>query len=175
MNAGLEIVFNRGIHTEVIENAVLHARHTVWIATADLKDMHVKAGRRYTPILELFESMAARGVHFRVIHAKLPSGPFRETLESLPNLLGGALELQICPRSHWKMVLVDGEFGYFGSANFTGAGLGVKNADRRNLEVGAVTRDPAAVKTLVDQFDAFWMGNFCRTCAFRESCPDPIG
>ena len=170
----MQIVFDHGIYTEVIEGAVLKAERTVWIATADLKDLHVKTWRGYAPILERFEAMAKRGVRFRVVHAKLPSGPFRDTLEALPTLSSGAMELQICPRSHWKMVIVDGTFGYFGSANFTGAGLGVKRQERRNLEVGAITRAPTVVKTLVDHFDGFWMGRVCQSCTFRNTCPDPI-
>ena len=46
------------------------------------------------------------------------------------------MELQICPRCHWKMVIVDGRLGYTGSANFTGAGLGAK---KRLLDVDGAT------------------------------------
>lgn len=173
-SAPIQLIFNREIYTEVIEDQVLHASKTVWIATADLKDLHVQKTRGYKPILELFEEMAMRGVRFRIIHAKIPSAPFRATLDSLPALVKGAMELQVCPRSHWKMVIVDGLFGFFGSANFTGAGLGVKKETRRNFEVGAITHDLALVSQLVSEFDKFWMGDFCEDCAFRDTCPDPI-
>jgi len=171
---GVELVHGNELHQRVIEEAVLQADDRVWIATADLKDMHVRATRGYVPILEAFDRLAREGVHFRVIHASMPSGPFRDTLDRYPQLIEGALELQICPRSHWKMVLVDGEFAYFGSANFTGAGLGVRRAERRNLEIGAVTRDPDVVQQLESLFDRFWIGEFCESCAFRDRCPDPI-
>ena len=62
----------------------------------------------------------------------------------------------------------------FAVLNFTGAGLGAKNDRRRNLEVGAVTRQPNVVKALSDHFDAFWMGEHYRDWAFRADCPDPI-
>jgi phosphatidylserine/phosphatidylglycerophosphate/cardiolipin synthase-like enzyme len=84
------------------------------------------------------------------------------------------MELQICPRSHWKLVIVDGQAAYAGSANFTGAGLGVKSAARRNLEVGVLSRDPAFVRPLFAAFDRFWVGAECRGCAYRKTCPDPI-
>jgi phosphatidylserine/phosphatidylglycerophosphate/cardiolipin synthase-like enzyme len=172
----IEIVSGRELHERVIEGSVLVATRRVWIATADLKDMHVRlAGKRYAPILEVFDRLAASGVRFRIVHSSVPSRPFRDTLEGYPRLVGGALELQICPRSHWKMVLVDGAFAYFGSANFTGAGLGVKRAERRNLEIGAVTRDPARVRRLEQLFDSFWIGEHCTDCAYRDRCPDPIG
>ena len=89
-------------------------------------------------------------------------------------LVDGGLELQICPRSHWKMVIVDGELGYCGSANFTGAGLGAKSQANRNLELGAVGRDPEFVTMLERTFDSFWMGDACEGCGRRDICPDPI-
>jgi phosphatidylserine/phosphatidylglycerophosphate/cardiolipin synthase-like enzyme len=159
----------------VVQEAVLGARRRVWIATANLKDMQLAlANRRYQPILQTFDRLAADGVAFRVVHADLPSRPFRRTLERFPRLTGGGLELQVCPRSHWKLVLVDGKAAYFGSANLTGAGLGVKKENRRNFELGAFTRNPAWVSKLTALFDAFWMGAHCPACAFRKRCPDPI-
>ena len=172
--SNIEIIFGQELHEKVIVESVLNAKRTVWIATANLKDMHVKMARRYEPILEVFERMAKNSVRFRVIHSAIPSSPFRDTLDRNTTLSGGALEMQICPRSHWKMVIVDGNFAYFGSANFTGAGLGVKAPVRRNLELGAITRDPDRVGQIEQLFDRFWMGEFCLDCAFFDKCPDPI-
>ena len=84
------------------------------------------------------------------------------------------MELQVCPRSHWKVVVVDGTFGYLGSANFTGAGLGAKSPRKRNLELGVTSREPDFVQQLAALFDAFWIGELCRDCALRGRCPDPI-
>ena len=145
---GTELLTGAELHDRVIVGQVLRARCTVWIATANLKDMHIARARGYAPILEAFDAMARRGVRFRVIHAELPSRPFCDTLEGCRALVSGGLELQVCPRSHWKMVIVDGRFAYLGSANFTGAGLGVKKPARRNLELGVVTDDPAWVGRL---------------------------
>ena len=89
--------------------------------------MHIPGRPRFKPILEIFNQMAGWGVSFRIVHSDMPSRPFRATLERFSRLYSGALELQICPRCHWKMVIVDGLFGYLGSANFTGAGLGAKS------------------------------------------------
>jgi phosphatidylserine/phosphatidylglycerophosphate/cardiolipin synthase-like enzyme len=169
-----QLVFGSELHDKVIQQGVLHAERTVWIATANLKDMHVPHARGFRPILQVFDRMAKSGVRFRIIHSDIPSRPFRNTLEQLPTLLKGALELQVCPRSHWKMVVVDGEFAYFGSANFTGAGLGAKKPERRNLELGVITRDSRWVSRLEQLFDKFWIGDFCTDCAFQSRCPDPI-
>lgn len=170
----MRLLTGTDLHDEVIESRVLAARSHVWIATADLKDMHVRRGRRYVPILEPLDALAAKGVTFRIVHSNLPSRPFRETFEAYPRLSAGALELQVCPRSHWKIVIVDGTFAYCGSANFTGAGLGVKSAGRRNLEIGVVSDDPGWVASLCALYDEFWIGAHCDGCRLRARCPDPI-
>ena len=120
------------------------------------------------------DSSTARGVSFRVVHSALPSRHFRETLEEFPRLTGEAMELQVCPRSHMKLVIVDGAFGYCGSANFTGAGLGAKSPHKRNLEVGVASSDPGWVGELMTLFDRFWIGENCDQCRLRDLCPDPV-
>lgn len=169
-----ELITGFDLHDRVILKEVLAARRTVWIATANLKDMQVAMARGFKPILEIFEQMTRSGVQFRIIHAETPSKPFRDTLERCHNLLSGGLELQICPRSHWKMVIVDSRFVYLGSANFTGAGLGAKQPRRRNMELGVITEEPSWLKYIEALFDDFWIGSYCRDCAFSDRCSDPI-
>jgi phosphatidylserine/phosphatidylglycerophosphate/cardiolipin synthase-like enzyme len=171
----IELLKGTALHTRVIQEAVLSAQRYVWIATANLKDVQVAMARgRFQPLLAVFDRLARSGVTFRVIHSEIPSRSFRKTLERFPLLTGGSLELQICPRSHWKMVIVDGVYSYCGSANFTGAGLGAKADNRRNFELGVVTKDPSWVSTLQEWFDLFWLGSECTRCAYRKTCPDPI-
>ena len=162
------------LHEAVISDRLLEARSHVWIATADLKDMHIKSGRHFKPVLETFDDLARRGVSFRIVHSSLPSKPFRNTLEGYGRLSAGALELQVCPRSHWKIVIVDHRFAYCGSANFTGAGLGAKSDRKRNFEVGIVTTNSTWIGKLSTLFDEFWIGEHCEDCALRNVCPDPV-
>lgn len=174
----MEIINHENLHQRVIEELVLEAKQRVWIATANLKDMHIKAWRGYKPILDEFNNMGNSGVSFRIIHADKMSQSFNNTLSEYP-LLQKNLEIQICPRSHWKLVIVDGKSAYFGSANFTGAGLGVKNENRRNLELGALftgkeLTDKKQIAQLEDMFDNFWMGEHCIQCERRKYCPSPI-
>ena len=145
--------------------------------------LHIKIHVFYALCIYLFVSGNVDSVYvnsawaflgFRIVHSALPSRPFRRTLESYPRLTGGALELQVCPRSHMKIVIVDGAFAYCGSANFTGAGLGVKSEHKRNLEVGVVSSDPAWVAELEALFDRFWIGDHCDDCRLRDECPDPV-
>lgn len=169
-----QLLFGLELHQRVILEGMLRAERFVWIATANLKDMHIIRRGRFQPVLELLEEMALGGITFRIVHGELPSRPFRQTLERFRTLTSGALELQICPRSHWKILIVDGLKAYVGSANFTGAGLGAKSEKRRNLELGLWSQDPVFVKEIQRTFDQFWMGEHCRDCGLKRQCPDPI-
>ena len=49
------------------------------------------------------------------------------------------MERMLCPRVHFKCIIVDGVKAYFGSANLTGAGMGAKSEKKRNFENGVLT------------------------------------
>ena len=109
----------------------------------------------------------------RLIHAKEPGPNFREDFDRFPILYDG-LERVLCPRVHFKMLVFDGEEVYVGSANLTGAGIGMKGEDKRNFEAGILTDDQEIVEKAMNQFDEVWMGKQCKTCKRREYCSDPI-
>ena len=84
------------------------------------------------------------------------------------------MERVLCPRVHFKMLVFDGKEVYIGSANLTGAGLGMKGDGKRNFEAGILTDMPEIVEQAMTQFDEVWMGKHCRTCQRRDFCLDPI-
>ena len=47
----------------------------------------------------------------------------------------------LCPRVHFKMFVFDCKEVYIGSANLTGAGIGMKAEGTRNFEAGILTDD----------------------------------
>ena len=147
---------------------------TLWLGTADLKDLYVASGRRAVPLLAVLASLVERGVSVRLIHAKEPGPNFRADYDRYPVLVDG-LERVLCPRVHFKLVIFDLTTAYIGSANLTGAGIGMKSDSRRNFEAGILTDDPALVAAAAEQFDAVWRGDFCQACGRREYCADPIG
>ncbi|MBR3519788.1 MAG: hypothetical protein IKN77_06705 [Paludibacteraceae bacterium] len=61
-----------------------------------------------------------------------------------------------------------------GSANLTGAGIGMKAETTRNFEAGILTDDPQIVEQAMNQFDEVWIGKHCKTCKRKEFCSDPI-
>jgi phosphatidylserine/phosphatidylglycerophosphate/cardiolipin synthase-like enzyme len=82
--------------------------------------------------------------------------------------------MRLCPRVHLKAVIVDGEFLYLGSANWTGAGLGAKGTGRRNFELGIVTDDALLLDEVQEIFDRIWRGRECTGCKLRDVCPAPL-
>jgi len=119
----VELIAGRGHYDRVIR-AVLDAHTSVWIATANLKELMIDDGRAapgrrrslgrasYVSILARLDELAARGVELRLLHAELPSRPFRAELARRPRLVAGGLALRRCPRVHLKAVVVDGELLY---------------------------------------------------------------
>ncbi len=169
-----DLVMNEAIHERVMA-LIPQAQRFVWIVTADIKDMHVRKGRRFVPFLEVLADLVLRGVAVRLFHAKEPGPRFREDFDRQPILIESELfERILCPRIHTKAVLVDGRAAFIGSANLTGAGLGAKHPDKRNFEAGFITTLPAHVEPLMDFVDELYLGRRCTDCRRREHCPDPI-
>ncbi|MCX4245201.1 phospholipase D-like domain-containing protein [Paraliomyxa miuraensis] len=163
-------------HHELVVEAVRRAARSVWIATANLKELRVPGRRngRYVPVLDVFDQLARDGVELRILHASLPSRAFRAAFDARPRLVAGGLRLRQCARVHMKAVIIDGALLYLGSANWTGAGLGAKGDDRRNFELGIVTDDDAMLDAVQERFDALWRGRACRTCRLRNECEAPL-
>lgn len=106
-------------HYDKVVARVASVRKSLWIGTADIKDLHVKAGNRAEPFLAVLAKLLNRGVEIRLIHAKEPGPAFREDFDRYPILKTG-LERVLCPRVHFKMLIFDLESVYIGSANLTG-------------------------------------------------------
>lgn len=176
----LRLTLGADHYDEVIERGVRRAKVSVWISTANLKDVHVearvgtraRARGRYESLFEELGDAAGRGLDVRVLHAGPPSralGARLGTRGKATNVL-----LRRCIRVHMKMIAVDGAMLYLGSANFTGAGLGAKAEGRRNFEAGILTEDELLLDTMQAGFDEIWSGRACAGCKLRSECPKPI-
>ena len=140
-----QFVSNREIYERVICGVVPQVRERLWIATADIKDMYVPpthamratearfGGRDMVPFLEVLDGMLKRGVEVRLIHAKEPGPNWREDFDRYPDLWQG-MERMLCPRVHFKCIIVDGCRAYFGSACLIGAGGARASTTCRRLD-----------------------------------------
>lgn len=180
--ASVSVIADRA-HYEKVTLAIGGARTSVWIATANVKQLLIeapigtraRARGRYIPILDTIQSLCDRGVHVRLLHATAPSRPFREELAARSvRLQPPHFQMRACMRVHLKMIAIDGALLYLGSANFTGAGLGAKGDGRRNFEMGVLTDDEWMLDVAQARFDAIWRGAECGTCRMRSECPAPL-
>lgn len=179
--AKVSLVVDREHYDELVMGTIARAKTSIWIGTANLKDLHVeapigsaaRARGRYVSMLETLRDLAKRGVEIRILHSGTPSGPFRASLAKVSRDAKG-MELRQCPRVHLKLIAVDGRALYLGSANFTGAGLGAKGDGRRNFEMGILTDDEVLLDASQARFDAIWRGKECGPCRLRSVCPKPL-
>ena len=165
-------IANDAHYDQVIER-IKDVKKTLWIGTADIKDLYVKDGRGTKPLLEVLSDLVKKGVAIRLIHAKEPGPAFRQDFDKYPALIEG-MERVLCPRVHFKIIIFDLKMAYVGSANLTGAGIGMKGENTRNFEAGILSTNKDFVKNAAEQFDSVWMGSFCKNCKRKEFCSDPI-
>ncbi|MDE5783212.1 MAG: phospholipase [Prevotella sp.] len=168
----LTYISNSAHYKEVLLR-VQSVKKTLWIGTADIKDLYVELGKEKKPFLALIAQLIRCGVEVRLIHAKEPGSNFRKDFDKYP-VLYDRLERVLCPRVHFKMIVFDCKEVYVGSANLTGAGIGMKAETTRNFEAGILTDEPEIIEQAMNQFDDVWIGKHCKKCKRRDYCSDPI-
>lgn len=168
----IKFITNEQLYKQAIE-PIVSATSFVWIGTADIKDLHVPYKGTVHSFLSVLDSLAKKKVAIRLLHAKEPGVNFRKSFDKYP-MLWKNMERQLCPRVHFKHIIIDGKFAYTGSANLTGAGLGIKSTNTRNFESGIVTTNQKLIDSIMNQFDNVWMGKHCKSCKRKEFCNDPI-
>ena len=94
----LQFISNSSHYQEVLSR-VQSVKHTLWIGTADIKDLYVEVGKEKKPFLALVAQLIRCGVEVRLIHAKEPGPNFREDFDKYP-VLYDRLERVLCPRVH---------------------------------------------------------------------------
>lgn len=174
----MRLVSNEGHYSEVIQRGLVTARASIWISTANIKDVHIeapigtraRARGRFVSLFEWLKSQFDAGLDVRLLHAAPPS----RVLSTKPAWRQSAAMHRACPRVHLKMLAIDGRLLYLGSANLTGAGVGAKSRNGRNFEAGILTDDPWLLDELQGTFDAIWSGKHCRNCRVRSRCALPL-
>ncbi len=173
-----ELILNEEHYSRLLAVEVPKAEKFLWMATADLKDLHVagkRKGAKFRPFVAVLADLVKDGVAVRLLHAKEPGPRFRADFDRHPALLESDLfERALCPRLHMKVFIIDGRLAYLGSANLTGAGIGAKSQHRRNFEAGILTDDAEIIDRLMNEIDGLWLGQPCGKCQRRDMCPEPL-
>ena len=167
----VELVINADHAEAVLAEAFARCRHRLFIATADVKNVHLPSPQGAQSILDIFDELAGRGIQINLLHSGVPSGPFLGRLtEGVPQ----TLLMRRCIRTHAKAVIVDGGWMYLGSANLTGAGMGAKSPRRRNFEAGIYTDELPLIDPIADMLEGVFSGAECEGCGRTDHCPEPL-
>ena len=169
----IQYIADRDHYTLVLQRCAA-VKHDLWIGTADLKDLYVGKGTKVEPFLAVLDRLLKQGVEVHLLHSKEPGENFRADFDRYPGLWN-RLERRLCPRVHFKIMIFDCATAYIGSANLTGAGIGMKGEGNRNFEAGILTDEPHLVDAAADHFDSVWRGDHCRSCKRKDFCGDRIG
>ena len=180
----IQYIADRDHYSEVLARCE-RVKHDLWIGTADLKDLYVGSGSNAVPFLSVIAKLLQRGVEVRLLHAKEPGENFRADFDKHPDLWRPSstqkvgehqtrLERKLCPRVHFKIIIFDCTVAYIGSANLTGAGIGMKADDKRNFEAGILTDEPELVDAAAAHIDSVWQGLHCTACKRKDFCGDQI-
>lgn len=170
-----ELVLDGEHYSRLVRREIPAVRRSLWIATADIKDLFTESDGDFVPLLRILAEKVGAGVEVRLLHAKEPGPRFRADFDRHPVLFESPLfERALCPRVHMKVLIFDRRLAYAGSANLTGAGLGARGATARNFEAGFLTTESVAIQRLESAFNGIFMGERCAGCRLRDKCPDPI-
>jgi len=63
-------------HYDQVIDRIKDVKKTLWIGTADIKELYVKDERGTKPLLEVLSDLVKKGVAIRLIHAKEPDSAF---------------------------------------------------------------------------------------------------
>ncbi len=171
----MKLLLDEKIYDQFTRTQLVKANRFLWIATANIKGTGILYQGRFMTFVDLMALLVSRGVSIRIIHAELPSSPFRRRYEQLDakGHLSAGVEFLHCIRMHAKIFIVDGDTALAGSPNLTGAGIGAKSQSKRNFEVGFLMEGEKECRPALEYFDYLWMGGPCPTCGRRDLCPAP--
>jgi len=73
----VKYIANAQHYDDVLEQ-IASVKHTLWIGTADIKDVYVKSGADAVPLLAVLDKLVKKGVAIRLLHAKEPGPNYRD-------------------------------------------------------------------------------------------------
>ena len=110
-----ELILNDEHYERVLNQLAAKAKRFLWIATADIKDVHVEGpGRRFVPFLSVLADLVADGVDIRLIHAKEPGPIFQRDFDRFPEPLLILREMWRVLRGKGHVYLLEPDRASFG-------------------------------------------------------------
>lgn len=170
------LIINQNHYQEVIQRICM-AKSSIRIMTANFKRFNLKPtdnqGGDYkdgTPFVKYLMAKAVQGVSVQIICSKPSSFFMDEWQEYYRQMEPNLFEYKFCERNHAKVVIIDDNLAYVGSANVTPAGLGQGIITPGNFEAGILTEDPEVISSLNALFSTIMDGDCCADCHRSDKC-----
>ncbi len=141
------------------------------IGTYNLQDIQIEVGGLSTSLSEVLKKLARRGVKVLIILAPfMQRSQFIHTIRN-NRLDSGNILIRFCRRMHFKTIISDLQYAYIGTANLSGAGVGMKSIRKRNFELGFVTYNTNVIADIATTFMEIFNGEYCseKCCHFFEN------
>lgn len=173
----VRLIVNNNHYDEVIRRICL-AKSSIKILTGDFKRFRLRPseeqGDHYndgTPFIKYLIEKAEQGTSVQILCSR-PSKFFAEELEGYYQKMEKPdnFEYVFCIRNHAKVIIIDDEVAYVGSANVTPAGLGQGLISPGNFEAGILTNTPEIVSSVKDFFAMVWDADSCIGCHRADQC-----
>lgn len=175
-NIGTRIITNQNHYTEVIQR-ICDAKSSIKIMTGDFQYFSLKMTtgqekRRLkgAPFIKFLMDKAEKGVSVQIILSDPTQNVSDELIAFFRETNSNCFSTRNCIRNHAKVVIIDDEIAYMGSANATRAGLGQHKPG--NFEVGILTEDSSIIASMEELFSKIWEGDFCENCHRKNFCPE---
>ena len=148
----------------------MKAQESIIIGTYNLQNIKIQQRNRNTSLSEVLIQKAKRNVKILIcLAAFMRKSRFINTLRTHPVAHTHKLAIRFCRRMHFKTIIVDLKYAYIGTANISGAGIGLKSQQRRNFELGFVTRDIELIADVGTTFMEIFNGKYCDKCHFFKN------
>lgn len=164
-------------HYQEVVMRICAAKKCIRIMTGDFKRFRLKPtaeqGENYndgTPFIQRLIEKAEQGVKVQIVLSKPSANVGEDLKEYFRQRTSYPLDTRNCIRNHAKVVIIDDEMAYIGSANVTPAGLGQGVRSPGNFEAGILTENPEIIASLNAHFAKVWNGDYCDGCHRTNNC-----
>ena len=158
---------------KVIAHGLMQAKESLIIGTYNLQDIRISINESHQTISlsDVVLTLLKRNVQVLIVLAAfMQKSRFIQTLsEKCHNHEN--IRIRFCRRMHLKTIIADLKYAYIGTANLSGAGVGLKTLQKRNFELGFITRDNDLIADIASTFMEIFSGKFCskKNCHFFEN------
>ncbi|MFX1512896.1 MAG: hypothetical protein ACFFCQ_09945 [Promethearchaeota archaeon] len=151
---------------KVVKEGIFSAQNAVYLATAPIKDFVVGLEeRKPIPFSREVQRMSKRGINFYILTSvsDLNDVHFYKKLKNTPNI-----HFARCRRNNMKLVLIDEQILYVGSADATGPGMGIRKPNNTNFELGFISEEREHILEAQKHFLEVFTGKYCNECKRRK-------